>query len=65
MEMYLRFHDLVLPNSAQSLIPALSSQVLNAGVETYSAVYTVTQTSTVALTTIKLTQPRKSEKRIL
>ncbi|KAM3828322.1 AN1-type zinc finger protein 6 isoform 1-T1 [Vipera latastei] len=38
---------------------------LNAGVETFTALYTVTQMSTVALTITKLTQLRRSEKRIL
>ncbi|XP_058012182.1 AN1-type zinc finger protein 6 isoform X3 [Ahaetulla prasina] len=38
---------------------------LNAGVETFTVLYTVTQMSTVALTITKLTQLRRSEKRTL
>lgn len=42
-----------------------SFQGLSAGVETFTVLYTVTQMSTVALTITKLTQLRRSEKRIL
>ncbi|XP_070809608.1 AN1-type zinc finger protein 6 isoform X2 [Pituophis catenifer annectens] len=43
----------------------LVSLGLNAGVGTFTVLYTVTQMSTVALTITKLTQLKRSEKRIL